>query len=118
MRNGVSIESPDPTLIREVLDLAVGSLLAQPGDMEPGWECWGGGWCASLTGTVVDVKETTLGTQQLVRHHGVDVQVCIQGQDGPVEHRDGGPWARGTGVTAGLTWAPAPRPTPFPVSHG
>lgn len=45
-----------------------------------------------LTGAVVNIKEPALGAQQLVGHHSVDVQVCIQGQDGPVECRQGGPW--------------------------
>ena len=61
------------------------------------WAGRAGGVCRGLTGTVVNIKEPALGAQQLVGHHSVDVQVCIQGQDRPVEHRQGGPWAGGEG---------------------
>lgn len=77
------------------------------------------GWHRGLTGTIVDVKEGALGAQQPVGHHSIDVQVRVQGQDGPVEHREGGPWARRRGVTAGPIWPPpCPSPTHAPVSHG
>lgn len=66
-----------------------------------------------LTCTVVDVKEATLGTQQLIGDHGIDVQVRIEGQDGPIEHREGGPWARGEGSLQGQ---PGPPPPPPPLS--
>lgn len=110
VRHGVPPESQDLALRREALGLGAGKPGARLGVL---------GWHRGLTGAVVDVEEATLGAQQLVGRHGVDVQVCVQGQDGPVEHREGGPWARGRGVTAGPTWPPpAPSRTPAPVSHG
>lgn len=67
-----------------------------------------------LTGAVVNIKEPALGAQQLVGHHSVDIQVCIQGQDGPVEHRQGGPWAGGEGSLQGQLDPPPSPPPPRP----
>ena len=74
------------------------------------------GWRRGLTGAVVNIKEPALGTQQLVGHHGVDIQVCIQGQDGPIEHRQGGPWAGGEGSLQGRPGPPPAPPPPPPPS--
>lgn len=87
VRNGVPLESLDPALRKETLALVV-----ETGRRKPwSWAGRAGGACRGLTGAVVNIKEPALGAQQLVGHHSVDIQVCIQGQDGPVEHRQGGP---------------------------
>lgn len=108
VRNGVPLESLDPALRKETLDLVV-----EAGTRKTwSWAGRAGGACRGLTRAVVNVKEPALGAQQLVGHHSVDVQVCIQGQDGPVEHRQGGPWAGGEGSLQGQLEPRPPSPAP------
>jgi hypothetical protein len=45
----------------------------------------------------------------VVGDYGIHSFICIQGQDGPIEHCERGPWARRRGVTAGQR---GPRPPP------
>lgn len=75
-------------------------------------------WCRGLTCAVVDIKEAAVDAQQLVGDHSVYILICIQGQDGPIEHREGGPWARRRSVTPGQPAPTLPPPQPDPVSHG
>lgn len=114
MRNRVPLESLDPALRKETPDLVVEAVTRKTWS----WAGRAGGVCRGLTGTVVNIKEPALGAQQLVGHHSVDVQVCIQGQDRPVEHRQGGPWAGGEGSLQGQLEPPPALPRPAPVSHG
>lgn len=114
VRNRVPLESLDPALRKETPDLVVEAVTRKTWS----WAGRAGGVCRGLTGTVVNIKEPALGAQQLVGHHSVDVQVCIQGQDRPVEHRQGGPWAGGEGSLQGQLEPPPTLPRPAPVSHG